>query len=158
MKAGIDTNIFIKLFDSAESLNYLKEKGDSLYTHPVCLWEMVKYIKTLELEDKNTEAIVANFMKRAGIIRTKEEVEKEEIKEFEEKCKKEGIDCHYPDSEIILSLKKEGVERIYSDDKNFGKAAWVLGMKFVRFSSLEEKKPNSNINPNYGLHWRASGE
>jgi len=133
MKIGIDTNIFINLFESSEDLAKLRDVGFTIYTHPKCLWEMVKYVKTLELEDKYTEGVVMNFMKRNGILLVKDEAEKQEIQDFEEKCKKAGIECHYPDSEIILAFKKEGAEKVYSKDVNFRKAAGLLGMKSERF-------------------------
>lgn len=152
VEARIDTNIFINLFESAESLNYLKEKGYTIYTHPKCLWEMVKYVKTLDLKDKNTEEVVRNFMRRNGIFLTYEEVNKDEIEFFEKRCKKAGINCHYPDSEFILAcqkpwvfdhcqnstsgilkFKKQGVEKVYSQDLNFRKAAEFAGMKAEKF-------------------------
>lgn len=129
IEAGIDTNIFINLFESEESLKKLKEEGCIIYTHPKCLWEMVKYVKTLNLKNENTEEVVRNFMRRNGILLTYEEVNKDEIDSFEKRCKKAGIECHYPDSEFILAFKKQGVERVYSQDKNFRKAAEFAGMK-----------------------------
>ena len=139
MKIGIDTNIFIDLFESAETLNKLKEEGHEIYTHPGCLWEICKYVKTLELKNKNTEEVVMNFMKRNGIFFSEEEVEEDEIKEFEEKCRKAGIDCHSPDSKFILAFKKEEIEKVYSEDRNFRKAAEVAGMIAPRFSSLDDE-------------------
>ena len=88
MKIGIDTNIFINLFESAEDLAKLRDAEFTIYTHPKCLWEMVKYIKTLELEDKYTEGVVMSFMKRNRILLVKDEAEKQEIHDFEEKCRK----------------------------------------------------------------------
>jgi len=138
MKIGIDTNIFINLFESAEDLAKLRDAEFTIYTHPKCLWEMVKYIKTLELEDKYTEGVVMSFMKRNRILLVKDEAEKQEIHDFEEKCRKLEIDCHYPDSEIILAFKKEGVDKVYSQDVNFRKAAGLLGMKAERFEIGEK--------------------
>jgi len=139
MKIGIDTNIFIGLFESAESLNHIKKEGDKIFTYPKCLWEMVKYVKTLHLKDEYTEGVVMSFMKKNGIFLTQniEEDSENEVKAFEEKCRKAGIDCHYPDSEIVLAFKQEGIEKVYSNDVNFRKAAEVAGMKAARFE-IEE--------------------
>lgn len=138
MKTGIDTNVFIKLFESAETLNVLKEKGYTLYTNPKCLWEMCKYIKGLNLKDTNTEGVVSRFMERNEIKWTQEEVEKEEVEAFEEKCKKLGIDCHYPDSEFVLTFKKEGIQEVYSDDRGLRGGAKVLGIRAFGSAVLEE--------------------
>ncbi len=137
VKVGIDTNVFIKLFEDSETLNLLKDKGYLLYTNPKCLWEMCKYIKSMGLKDTNTEGIVSRFMERNGIEWTSEEVDIEEIRAFEEECKNLGINCHYPDSEFVLVFKKEGISIIYSDDHGFRKSAEILGMKACRLKDLE---------------------
>ena len=142
MMIGIDTNVFIKLFDSAESLNHIKKEGDKIFTYPKCLWEMVKYVKTLQLKDRYSEGVVMDFMKRNSIFLTQniDEDSEKEVKAFEEKCRKAGIDCHSPDSEIILAFKKEGVKMVYSMDINFRKAAERIGMKAGRFNSLDDDR------------------
>lgn len=134
MKIGIDTNVLIRLFDTESGIENLKgDENNEFYTEKNCLWEMVKYLKSLELKDKNTERVVADFLERKEIKETKTDVEHEEIKEFLKKCKEEGIICHREDAEIMLAFKKEGIEKIYSDDKNFKKAAGILGIITERF-------------------------
>ena len=127
-KVGIDTNIFIEIFESSENLNKIRGNGAIIYMHKKCLWEMVKFIKTLNLKDSNSEGIVARFMERNQIKFINPEISKEEINNFEEKCKQKGINCHYPDSEFILAFQKEGIKTIYTKDAGFRKAAQYLGM------------------------------
>lgn len=139
-KIGIDTNIFIELFESAENLDVLKEKGYKMHIPKKCLWEMVKYIKTLSLKDTYYEGIVARFMRRNQISFIDSEISQEEIKNFEEKCKQKGIGCHYPDSEFILAFQKEGIKKIYTRDVGFRKAAQFIGIEVPRFDLLGENK------------------
>lgn len=139
-KIGIDTNIFVELFESSESLDKIREEGEEMYIHKKCLWEMVKYIKKLNLQDSNTEGIVARFMERNQIHFIDPEISQEEIKNFEEQCKKKGINCHYPDSMFVLAFQREGIKKMYSKDSDCRNAAQSIGIEIPWFN-LNEDKP-----------------
>jgi len=135
VKLGIDTNIFVKIFESGDNLKELTELGGAIYTSQICFDELCKYVKKKENQgpnEKDAKLIVDKFMEKNGIFLACEEVSIKERIKFEQKCKKLGIDCHYPDSEIILAFKKEGVEIICSEDKGFKEAAEYLGMEALR--------------------------
>lgn len=131
MKIGIDTNVLIELFKKSENVNDLVEIGCCLYTYNKCLWEMVKYVRDLNLKDDYTERIVADFIDKNKIKVINMGIPKANAKVFEEKCLEKGIDCHSPDSEILLAFKEDGMDIIWSQDINLKKAAKLLGMEGV---------------------------
>jgi len=131
MKVGIDTNVLIELFKQSEKVDDLIEIGCCLYTYNKCLWEMVKYVRDLNLKDSYTERIVADFIEENKIKIINMGVLKANAKGFEKKCLEKGIDCHSPDSEIILAFKEDGMDIIWSQEINLKKAAKLLVMESV---------------------------
>src|SRR3989344_9690179 len=135
MKIGIDTNVFIRFFDSRFAIEHIKfTLGNAeVYTHPKCLWEIYKHLKRTN-QEKNyyPEGDVGYFINKNKISLTKQDLNEEEIRDFEKLCQSNGINCHYPDSEIILTFKKEDIEIVYSQDKELRKASRLLGMRTFR--------------------------
>ena len=137
MKIGIDTNVFIRFFDSRFAIEHIKfTLGNAgVYTHPKCLWEIYKNLKRTN-KDPNyyPEGDVGYFINKNKISLTKQDLSEQEIKDFEMLCLGRGINCHNPDSEIVLAFNKEGIEVVYSQDSELRKASRLLGMKTFKLS------------------------
>ena len=140
IKIGIDTNVLVHLFENAEKMNLFKDEGYILCVTQKCVEELRKQIEKLNLKDANTKQVADRFLNNNNMYIVYGEASREDVRAFEKKCQKAGINCHWPDSEIILSFKKEGIERVYSQDNNFRKAAEFLGLKVEKFDFFKNEK------------------
>jgi rRNA-processing protein FCF1 len=142
VKLGVDSNVFIELFESKITLEEYKRLGYAIYAHQKCFEELSKYLKNLNPNKDNHEIKkeVDEFMLKNDIYFACEEVDQKERKKFENKCKSRGIDCHYPDSEILLSYKNEDIEVICSNDKGFKESAQHINMDALGFKINKENK------------------
>ncbi len=140
VKLGVDSNVFIELFKSQITLDEYRKLGYSIYAHQQCFEELGNYIKKTS-PNKNKQEIkkeVDEFMQKNDIFFACEDVNQKERKKFENKCRDKDIDCHYPDSEIVLSYNQDGVEVVCSNDKGFKESAQQIGMDVLGFKINKE--------------------
>lgn len=150
-KVGIDTNVLIKLYEQPFLFNYEESRifncMDLMFTHIICFRELVKHIAK-----KNRDEMIAK--KEANIFLNEHNINKiyskdcwineEEIKSFEKEVnfkfkemKMENLECHPPDSLILLAFKKFGINKIWSTDMSFRSGARFLGMDSEGLPSLD---------------------
>ncbi len=142
-KVGIDTNILRRLYDQPYLLGREASRifnfNDLIFSHVICLYEFVRYLKKRENLSKEKAKIKAKeFFKKNNVRLIYPKncfVSEQESRSFEEevnkKLKEEGkdyLDCHSPDSVILLAFKKWGINKIYSTDEAFRIGAQHLGM------------------------------
>ena len=134
-KIGIDSNIIIKLMEAKDQIEerYIFTKEDAFFMHSLCLWEIHDWLAKKGMSAKDAELETEDFIKKHKITLINKDHSKEEIAEFEAKCHAKGIDCHHPDSTIILAFNAEGIEAVYSEDKAFRDACRLLDVKALRF-------------------------
>ena len=133
-KVGIDSNIAIKLIEEGgfeEKIIFNNE--DTVFMPPLCLWEINDCLSKKGVIEKHDESSIEQFTKKHNISLINKDLSKEEIQKFEAKCLAKGINCHHPDSSIILAFKAEGIEKVYSEDREFRAASRILGIKALRF-------------------------
>jgi predicted nucleic acid-binding protein len=135
-KVGIDSNIVIQLMDSTKDRfeeKIIFNKINTAFMHSLCLWEIHDWLAKKGVPKNEAIIQVDDFRKANNIALINETPPKEDIAKFEEKCQAKGIDCHHPDSTIILAFKKEGIEKVYSEDKAFRDSCRLLDVKALRF-------------------------
>ena len=133
-KVGIDSNIVIKLIEEGGfEENIIFNNEDTRFMHSLCLWEIHDCLSKKGASEKDAELETEDFIKKHKISLISKDPSKEEIQKFEAKCLAKGIDCHHPDSSILLAFKAEGIEEAYSEDREFRAASRLLGIKALRF-------------------------
>ncbi|MBS3074685.1 hypothetical protein J4447_04535 [Candidatus Pacearchaeota archaeon] len=153
-KIGIDTNIFVRIYDQPFLLRVeasrIFNRHDIIFTHAACLREFTKHImlkKNCDFHSAKEEA--KDFIKSRNvriIYPTECFIPEEELKTFEKQSNeklanmgKEYLHCHEPDSVIILVFKKCGVNKIYSTDEAARICASFLGMDSSNLPSFDNK-------------------
>ena len=148
-RVGLDTNVFIKLYDQPVLFEYEESRifrfRDLLFTNKICLFELAKHInkkKNIDIEEARKEA--KEFIRKHNINVIYDFIPEDEVNKFEkesnEKLKQMGktyLECHKPDSIIVLSFKKRGINRVISTDESFRICAKFLGMDSASIPSLD---------------------
>ena len=150
-KIGLDTNVLIKLYDNPYFFEYEESRifnlRETIFIHAQCQWEFINYIKKhkrISEQEARTEA--KNFVRvhNINIIYPKEcIIKKEEITSFEDyankrfkELNKTNLKCHFPDSFILLSYQKSGINKIISTDLSFRESAQLLNIDGASLPSL----------------------
>ena len=148
-RVGLDTNIFIKLYDQPMLFEYEESRifrfGDLIFTNKICVFELAKYIKkkrNIDMEEARKEA--KEFIRRHNINVIYDFIPEDEVNKFEkesnEKLKQIGktyLECHKPDSIIVLSFRRRGINKVISTDEAFRICATFLGMDGTSMPSLD---------------------
>ena len=148
-RVGLDTNVFIKLYDQPMLFEYEESRifrfGDLIFTNKICVFELAKYIKkkrNIDMEEARKDA--KEFIRKHSINVIYDFIPEDEVNKFEkesnEKLKQMGknyLECHKPDSIIILSFKKRGINKVISTDEAFRFCATILGMDGASIPSLD---------------------
>ena len=148
-RVGLDTNIFIKLYEQPMLFEYEESRifgfEDLIFTNKICVFELAKYIKkkkNIDLGEARKEA--KEFIRRHNINVIYDFIPEDEVNTFEkesnEKLKQTGktyLECHKPDSIIMLSFKKRGINKVISTDEAFRICATFLGMDGTSMPSLD---------------------
>ena len=109
------------------------------------MFELAKYIekkKNIGMEEARKEA--KEFIRKHNINVIHDFIPEDEVNKFEkesnEKLKKIGkiyLECHRPDSIIVLSFKKRGINKVISTDETFRICAIFLGMDGASMPSFD---------------------
>ena len=148
-RVGLDTNIFIKLYDQPMLFEHEESRifrfGDLIFTNKICVFELAKYIKkkrNIDMEEARKEA--KEFIRRHNINVIYDFIPEDEVNKFEKesngKLKQMGktyLECHKPDSIIVLSFKRRGINKVISTDEAFRICATFLGMDGASMPSLD---------------------
>jgi len=148
-RVGLDTNIFIKLYDQPMLFEHEESRifrfGDLIFTNKICVFELAKYIKkkrNIDMEEARREA--KEFIRRHNINVIYDFIPEDEVNKFEKesngKLKQMGktyLECHKPDSIIVLSFKRRGINKVISTDEAFRICATFLGMDGASMPSLD---------------------
>jgi predicted nucleic acid-binding protein len=152
-KVGLDTNILIKLYNNpylfgheeARIFNY----PNLIFIHVITKYEFIKYIVSGGFKEEDAKAKVNSFIREHNIqvIYSKDiYIPEEEIRKFEEQVNeklrglgREYLNCHKPDSIILLAFKKSNVNKIISTDEVFREGAKILKIDVEGLPSLSSK-------------------
>src|SRR3989344_6905730 len=118
-RIGLDTNIFIKLYDQPMLFEYEESRifrfGDLIFTNKICVFELAKYIKkkrNIDMEEARKEA--KEFIRRYNLNVIYDFIPEDEVNKFEkesnEKLKQMGkiyLKSHKTDSIILLNFYKK---------------------------------------------------
>lgn len=150
-KVGLDTNILIKLYDNPYLFSYEESRIFDMgvvFIHAISQWEFIKYIMNKKgLDEENAKLEAKSFLEKRkikilypkGCFITKEETDSFENdlnKKFKE-IGKDYLECHKPDSIILLAFKKYGVNKVISTDEVFREGAKFLGINSSGLPSLD---------------------
>lgn len=148
-RVGLDTNVFIKLYDQPTLFEYEESRifsfNDLVDTNKICVFELAKYIqkkKKINIEEARKEA--KEFIRKHNINVIYDFIPEDEVNKFEkeanEKLKqidKIYLECHKPDSIILLSFKKKGINKVISTDESFRLCAGFLGIDSKSLPNLD---------------------
>jgi len=149
-RIGIDTNIFIKLYNQPFLFDYEEARifnyRDIIFTHSICRFELIKNLMREGKSKEEAKSETKSFLKQHNInvIFSKDcyipqkkvkAFEKEANKKFEEMNRKD-LECHQPDSIILLAFNKCGINKVISTDKSVRESAKLLGMDGSSLPSL----------------------
>ncbi len=150
-RVGIDTNILIKLYDNPFLFSYEEARifsyQDIIFTHVICKWELIKYLKEKkELDENQAKLEASNFIRNhhINIIYSKEcFVPSQEIENFEQQANRkfkeigrDDLKCHKPDSIILLAFQKMQINKVFSTDEAVRECAQMLGIDGSGIPSL----------------------
>jgi len=151
-RVGLDTNILRKIYEQPYLLELeaskIFNKKDLLFTHSVCLHEFTNYLssrKGLSYDKAKNEAkefiksrnVWIIYHKECPITTTESEAFEEESNKKLTGMGKEYLNCHKPDSIILLALKKKGINRVISTDETVRICARFLGMDGSNIPSFD---------------------
>jgi|GEM_PF-2133290 len=165
-KVGIDTNVFIKLYQQPYLFDYEQARifnySDLIFTHSICRFELIKYLmkEGKSLEEAKAEANSFIRGKRVNIIFSSDcYITEEDADSFEKyaneefkKNKQKVLTCHKPDSIILLAFKKCNINKVLSTDESIKEGAKLLGMDGAGLPSLDyiiSKKLKGMFDYNY---------
>ncbi|MDO8460255.1 MAG: PIN domain-containing protein [Nanoarchaeota archaeon] len=148
-RVGLDTNVFIKLYDQPMLFEYEESRifrfGDLIFTNKICVFELARYIKkknNIDMEEARKEA--KEFIRKHNINVIYDFIPEDEVNKFEKesneklkRMRKTYLECHKPDSIIVLSFKKRGINKVISTDEAFRICATFLGMDGASLPSLD---------------------
>lgn len=145
-KIGLDTNILIKLYDTPDLFDYEESRifneKDTIFIHRICFYELVKYLCKKDYSEELAKKEAKEWLNSRNIKGVFTFIPEEEAKKFEDevnqcfKEKKLDLKCHRPDSFILLSYKKEGINKVISTDESFRESAKFLGIDGEGLPSL----------------------
>ena len=147
-RVGLDTNIPIKLYENPSLFHYEEARifnyRDTMFTHPICLWEFIKYLKKKGMDEEKAKTEAHNFLQKRNIAKVRCFIPDDEIKRFEDESNKkfkemvkEYLKAHRPDSIILLSFKRSHINKIISTDESFRECAKFLGIDGSSLPSLD---------------------
>jgi len=152
-KVGLDTNVLIKFYDNPYLFEYEESRifryPNLIFIHVISKYEFIKYLISRGSSEEEAKLNVNSFIKERNIqvIYPKDIfIPEEEITQFENEINKklkemgkEYLECHKPDSIILLAFRKINVNRVISTDEVFRESAQFLGLDGVGLPSLNSK-------------------
>lgn len=152
-RVGLDTNILVKLYDNPFLFDYEESRifryQNLIFIHVISKHELIRYLIQKGLKEENAKSEVNNFIRERNIqvIYPKDIfIQEREVIDFEQEVNKkfreignDYLECHKPDSIIILAFKKININRIISTDKSFRESAKFIGIDSESIPSLDSK-------------------
>lgn len=149
-KVGIDANVLIRIYEQPFLLENdafrIFKSGDIIFTHAICLYEIIKKLKKKGFNEQEAKVKAKFFLKENNIniiYPNNCYIPPEEIKKFEDDCNKkfkeenkDDLKCHCPDSIIILAFYKSNINKIYSTDKSFRESSKLKGIDSNNFPTF----------------------
>lgn len=147
-RVGLDTNILIKLYENPALFHYEEARifnyKDTMFTHSICRWEFIKYLKEKGMSEEKARTEADNFLQKNNISQIKYFIPDNEIKFFEDESNKkfkdmgkEYLRAHRPDSIILLAFKRANINKVISTDEAFRECAKFLGIDGAGLPSLD---------------------
>jgi len=152
-KVGLDTNILIKLCDNPLFFSYEESRifkyPNLVFIHVINKYEFIKYLINKGLSEEEAKTKVNSFIRERNIsvIYPRDVfIQEDEINSFEiavnkklNESGKEYLECHKPDSIILLAFRKVKINRVISTDEAFREGAKFLGLDGENIPSLNSK-------------------
>lgn len=144
-KVGLDTGILIDLIDNPTFFSYqalrIFKRNNLFFTHRRCFKEAVDWlIEKRSYSKEKAEKEVNDFLKKNNIkIIEIDKSNKELLKSMVNRCKKQKIEFHPPDSFIIADFKKNTVNKVYSTNNHFLDACRLFGIDAAKFPTFEKE-------------------
>lgn len=151
LKIGIDANAIASLSNIKEIYGYVKDIIDKLshclYTHEICRDEAIRaLIHNFKVNRIKAKKKVDDFIKEYNITIIKRDPKNDRLaQEYAERCEGRALELHKPDKFILADLIANGINYIFSQDKEFMDCCEFLGIAVSKLLDFKTKEEQDNL-------------